>query len=273
MARLSTDLPHFGPGGIPALLRALLTADLGAGGDLGILLPAAFLALLATGVVRKHSLPAAAALLYVAFWAAGPKAARYLFPVFPVVAAGGGFALARLSARGRGWQAVAAVLLLAGAAFNCQRLARVERFLFNPRGELSSLLKGEISPDGYLAAMLPHVAMAKWANANLPEGAVVLFVGETRPLYFERRVVFASAYDRPRLLDWITESADGDALSKRIRREGITHLLVNGPELSRLQKRYGYLKAPEAEMRKVKAFVGKARLLHAEGGIRLAEIP
>lgn len=274
MERLASDLPRFGPGDVPALFRALARGDLGAGGDLGVLLPAAFLAMLAAGITRWRMIPViAAVLVYIALWSAGPKAVRYLFPVFPVLAAGGGAALAWLSARGRGWRMTAAGLLLAGAAFNCSRLAGLERFLFNPRGELASLLKADISPEGYMDKMLPQAAMARWANANLPKDAVVLFVGETRPLYFERKVVFASAYDRPRLIGWIAESGDGDILARRIRREGITHILVNGPELARLQKRYGYMMLPEAEMLKVRAFLGKVGLLHAEGGIRLAAVP
>ncbi|HEY5995851.1 MAG TPA: hypothetical protein VIU29_02470, partial [Candidatus Deferrimicrobiaceae bacterium] len=274
MEHLSRDLPKYGIGDFPALLRALLSGTLGAGADLGILLPFAFVSLAAIGIIRKRTLPAiAAAALFLAMWGIGPKATRYLFPLFPLVAAGGGVALTIAASRNRKWMAAAGVLILAGAAFNVYRLAQVEQFLFNPRGKLVSLLKGEVSREEYLASLLPHTAIAKWANENLPKDAVILFVGETRPLYFERTVVFASAYDRSRLLGWISESGDGDILTARLRREGITHVIVNGPELARLQKDFGYLDVPEADFRKVKAFIGKTRLLHSAGGCRLSALP
>ena len=56
--------------------------------------------------------------------------------------------------------------------------------------------------------------------------AVILFVGETRPLYFERRVVFSSAYDRPRLALWVAESADADHVVELINQAKIFRYIL-----------------------------------------------
>jgi hypothetical protein len=276
LGRIERDLPHRGLPEAAALLSALLSGGraLGAGSDLGILLPPAFVALAVLAFRREGwRLPAAVALAGLLLGAAGPQATRYLFPLFPAAAAAGGTALALLAGKGRPWRIAAAALLLLGSAWNLSRLAAVERGLFSPRGELSSLLSGRIDRERYLESLLPHAAAARWARELLPKDAVILFVGETRPLYFERRVVFASAYDRPRLARWVEESADGDALLARLRREGITHLLVNRGELSRLNRGYGYLELSAEGKEKVREMMGRVKPLRSEGGIVLAALP
>ncbi len=272
--RIARDLPHFSISQGGALLSALLSGRLGAGGDPGILLPIGFLTLAVLGIGRRQWKPlAVASFLFLLLWGTGPKATRYLYPVFPAAAVAGGAALSALSARGRQWRIVAGVLLLGGASVNIYRFALVERALYNPGGELASLLSGASSRDEYLNAVLPYTSMARWANGHIPKEAVILFVGETRPLYFERRVLFASAYDAPRLARWVAESTDGAALAARLRREGITHVLINGPELSRLRKGYGYMTLNEKDTSKVRELVGTMKLLKADGAIRLAELP
>jgi hypothetical protein len=274
LSKIGTDLPRYGISRVADLVSDLFAGKLGAGGETGLLLPAAFLCLAALGIARKRWTPVALGTAVLAIlWGSNAPAARYLYTAYPAAAAAAGCTLAWASSRGaRAWIAPS-VLLLAAAGAGGYRVVLVERGLFSPRGELSALISGESSGEDYLSALLPHTRTARWANENLPKDAVILFVGETRPLYFERRVVFASAYDRPRLARWIAESADGDALAARLRREGITHLFLNAAELARLRKRYGYLDIPEGDSRKVRELMGKVEYLHVDGRFRLAALP
>ena len=274
LERISRDIPRYGASDLKRLAEDLFSGRLGAGSELGLLIPLAFVALLALGAVRRRWTPVSiASILYLVLWFIGPKATRYLFPVLPLAAAAGGEGLASMASRGRWWRIAAGAILLAAAALNFHRTVEVEKFLYSPKGELGQLISGDISRDEYLHALLPHMSMACWANENLPKEAVILFVGETRLLYFKRPVVFASAYDRPRLARWVSDSRDGAELAIRLRREGITHILINVPELSRIQKGYDYMKLPEKETGKIRELMSRVRFVRSEGGIQLGALP
>jgi hypothetical protein len=274
LERISRDIPRYGVSGLNRLVEDLLSGRLGAGSDLGLLIPLAFVALFALGCVRRRWTPVSiASILYLVLWFIGPKATRYLFPVLPLAAAAGGEGLASMASHGRSWRIAAGAILLTAAALNFYRIVEVERIFYSPKGELGQLLSGDISRDEYLLALLPHMSMVRWANENLPKEAVILFVGETRPLYFNRPVIFASAYDRPRLARWVSDSRDGTELAVRLRREGITHILINGPELSRIQKGYDYMKLTETEAEKIQELMRQVRLVRSEGGIQLGALP
>lgn len=73
----------------------------------------------------------------------------------------------------------------------------------------------------------PYYAGAKFINANLPQDATVLFIGEERGYYSERKFITASVFDVNPMLGLANSSADADELLANLKRKGITHLLVN----------------------------------------------
>ncbi len=85
-------------------------------------------------------------------------------------------------------------------------------------------------------------------NRDLPPDAIVLFVGESRTFYCQRRVIAPTVFDRSpieRILDWEGEApAEPGPPERRVRDGlralGITHLYVNGQEIHRLSQSYGY---------------------------------
>lgn len=73
----------------------------------------------------------------------------------------------------------------------------------------------------------PYYAGARFVNENLPRDATVLFIGEERGFYCERKFVTASMFDVNPAADLAASSADADELLAGLSRTGITHLLVN----------------------------------------------
>lgn len=76
-----------------------------------------------------------------------------------------------------------------------------------------------------------------WAAANhlLPEGAVLVLVGDATPLYLRPEVRYSTTWDASPLGDAL-EAAGGDvdAAAGMLRDAGVTHLLVNLAEVDRL---------------------------------------
>lgn len=73
----------------------------------------------------------------------------------------------------------------------------------------------------------PYYAGAKFINENLPQDAVVLFIGEERGYYCERKFITASVLDVNPMLDLANSSAHAADLLANLKRRNITHLLVN----------------------------------------------
>lgn len=73
----------------------------------------------------------------------------------------------------------------------------------------------------------PYYAGAKYINENLPQDATVLFIGEERGYYCERKFITASVFDVNPMADSADSAADTDDLLASLKRKGITHLLVN----------------------------------------------
>ena len=91
---------------------------------------------------------------------------------------------------------------------------------------------GRISAADYLlhehpAYSAPYYAGAAFINQNLPQDAKVLFIGEERGFYCERKFITASVFDVNPMAALADASVDADALLTNLRQAGVTHLLVN----------------------------------------------
>ncbi|MBN1622354.1 MAG: glycosyltransferase family 39 protein [Endomicrobiales bacterium] len=98
---------------------------------------------------------------------------------------------------------------------------------------------GNISKKEYLSINRqsypsPYFQVVDWANKNLPMDAKVLFMGECRGYHIQRKFVTHTTSDHNPLVLLLNESKDEEELCKNIKREGITHILLNVPEAKRL---------------------------------------
>jgi len=109
-----------------------------------------------------------------------------------------------------------------------------------------NVLAGRASESAYLQRMwatypTPPYEALEWMNANLPKDAVVLFAGEARSYYLRRRAIPSSIPGVQPIVAWSQESKTGDALAKKMRAEGVTHIFVNYVEAMRTEG-YGAFK-------------------------------
>ena len=76
---------------------------------------------------------------------------------------------------------------------------------------------------------------------HLPVDARVLVVGNNQSLfYFERDLIYASAFDESPLAPILRQADDPDAVAASLRARGVTHLWIGYSELDRLHATYGF---------------------------------
>ena len=81
----------------------------------------------------------------------------------------------------------------------------------------------------------PYYQTVSWANENLLKTAKILFLGETRGYYSQRKFVTATGAVFNPVVLWSTESKNAEELHRKLtEEEKITHILVNPPEGQRL---------------------------------------
>lgn len=242
---------------------------LGAGAEVGwgalLALPAA----LAACVYRKEFRPfLPGVLLFLVLWAFSHSAVRYLYPVFPLLAAAGGWGVTVLSGDRRTVRILAALLLAVVLAANLFAAGKVLAGQFGGR-LAAQRLTGRITAEQYLTAVLPYYGTAQWMNANLPRDAKVLFLGETRLLYVEREVSFSSAYDATAVVEWVRENPSAGGLRERLAAEGIDHILINADEVRRLNASYRYMKMSPGETAVLNDLLQQSTLVRSDGDVHL----
>jgi len=250
---------------------------LGAGGYLGVafILLIPFLLLGGTGGRQGPiQLIAVVGFTALAGWAATVQVTRYLFPALPAFALMAAEGAARLAGSGR----LARSLLAACTGWLILHhvyLFGVLAFTINPFG----VALGVEMPEDYLNRRVSYYPAASFINGSLPRDARVLLVGEGRTYYLEREVLANTPFDEKEVLRLAARAAArGDDLAAFLRAEGITHLLVSGPEMTRIARTAGaesYLSEAVPETREaVTRLLGGAgtHLLYERAGVRVLEL-
>lgn len=186
------------------------------------------------------------ALFAFLFWWVTRPNTRYLLGILALLAAGSAGVLLRLPARNRAWGAVLGGFLILLVPLNLVTYLSVERVLFDSLGLV--LGTGE-DRNTYLARRLDYYPAARFINDSLPGDARILMVGETRTYYIDREVRVSSAHNRSLAVRWAEEGKNARGFLEILRREGITHLLVNRREGKRLAAGYAYFNFPDRESR------------------------
>ena len=119
--------------------------------------------------------------------------------------------------------------------------------LFDP----GAVVFGRETKEEYLTERLEHYPVMRFANANLPEDAKVLFIGEARTYYMKRNYEANSAYDKTIIVEMIKRSATVDDLLTQLKHEGITDILYNSREAYRLNEMFNYFNWDNPEQRQL----------------------
>jgi hypothetical protein len=97
-----------------------------------------------------------------------------------------------------------------------------------------SIVIGKETSNAYLARKINSYNAIDTTINNLPKNAKVLSWGETRGCYFKAVNITPTIFDKHPLIGWITSSKDYNDLGAYLKKEGITHILVNNFEVNRL---------------------------------------
>lgn len=81
----------------------------------------------------------------------------------------------------------------------------------------------------------PSYPAMEFINANLPQNARILFLGEARGFHCRRDYISTTVFDESPLQSWVNRSASPQELLNFFREEKVTHVLVNRLELARWQ--------------------------------------
>lgn len=74
----------------------------------------------------------------------------------------------------------------------------------------------------------PAHAAVEYINRQLPQSATILFVGDARSFYCDRRVIAPSVYDANPLWTATLAAKDAEEIKDRLKAMGVTHILLNG---------------------------------------------
>jgi tetratricopeptide (TPR) repeat protein len=100
-------------------------------------------------------------------------------------------------------------------------------------------------------------AMRRWVNANVPPDGRVLFAGEERRLWFNRRVISSGPVFEPVFWRMAGESRDSAEMRKKARQAGLTHLVDN--YVSMEYRRLNWYPGPDWDVRRLAVYRDFAR--------------
>ena len=197
---------------------------------------------------KKYPVPlrvaAGASVLFALSWACTTTLARYLMPSLPFFAIAAAYGILKVP-----WPSVLKSFFRLSVLVMC--LGDVSQsFLLTDQMEGWRPVIGLETKEEYLGRFhttypSPSFSAYDEINKELSPGARVLILGESRGFYLRRDHIASSVFNESPLIAWARESRDGDALADRLRREGITNMVLNLGESERL-KGYGMLKFDEA---------------------------
>jgi hypothetical protein len=117
---------------------------------------------------------------------------------------------------------------------------------------------GKETAENYLKRVLlnSYEDLAEWTAANLPRDARLLIVGDARGVYYERNYCVNSVFDEQVLAQAARKEGDSRGIMSRLRRMGVTHLVVNTQEGVRNAEEYGHYELTEDQWRRLGEFAG-----------------
>ena len=170
----------------------------------------------------RRNLFAGGALLLCAALSLTTPSARILVPYLCVAALFGAVALDRFDPRTR--RSMLAALTLAAVL---QSLVVV---YFMSTTDPFPLLSGRMSDEQYLARSRRSYSAVRWTDQHLGDGSQTLVVGLHELYEFDHRVRGSGNFDGERMSAYLS-AATADALARRLRGDGFTHVALFDPSL------------------------------------------
>jgi len=133
--------------------------------------------------------------------------------------------------------AITIVILTALGTWGTFRFVSMHSLVFSSE----RVALGQEAGTEYANRTVDHYAVATFVKEHLPPDAKLLFIGESRPFYFDRTSLAPYPFHEHPLAVWIREAASFDQLGDRLRGERFTHVILNTREFKRLHDKYQVL--------------------------------
>ncbi len=136
---------------------------------------------------------------------------------------------------------------------------------------------GQESGPDFAARTIDHFEAAIYVRDHIPSDAKLLFIGESRPYYFNRPSLSPYPYYEHPLTRWVSEATSPEQLRAKIRDEGFTYVILNTREFSRLRDQYQLLTftGPDASQQdqRLKQLPQTMNRLFSKHNVYVFEIP
>ncbi|MGA1794320.1 MAG: ArnT family glycosyltransferase [bacterium] len=242
----------------------------GVGGSIGLLvvlfIPLAFIPDRENPV---WSLAAFYCAAYYLLWGFTFRMTRFAIPCFAILILLETNTLSRIVNRaGRMVRVLVISLLMAGLAYNLFYAAATMSRVYDPWRYLS----GAETPDAYLSRAISSYPIFGFINEKLPSHARILFLGETISFYCVRDVISSTVFDINPIVPIVKDAGTPGEVRERLRGMGITHLLVNFPEIDRLEASFRTFDFTDRDRRMLMELVRSAAMLCRRGDIVLVAL-
>jgi len=172
---------------------------------------------------KQYRIPIIVILVAYLIWVPSVRIARYLVPLIPLVSAMASDG-ASFSVMFSGWNNPRWRRFLAG--YSLLLALGMSLATLKPSGCL--FLAGQSSQKDVLEERyVTWEELREWVNENTTLHSRVLFTGEQRRLWFNRRIVSASPVGEPILWKIASESGTAEEIRKKLHQQGIEYLVDN----------------------------------------------
>jgi hypothetical protein len=165
------------------------------------------------------------------------------------------------------------VLLSACGLVGASRFLSVHNRVFS---SMNVALERE-SAGAFASRTLDQYETAMYVRNHLAPEAHLLFIGESRPYYFDRPALFPYPFHEHPLTRWVEEADSSEQLLHTLRNHGFTHVVLNTKEFRRLHDGYHLLDftGPQAARHDkiLKELPRTMTMLFAKNNVYVFEIP
>jgi hypothetical protein len=169
--------------------------------------------------------------------------------------------------------AIVIVILTALGTWGTSRFVSMHSLVFSSE----RVALGQEAGTEYAKRTVDHYEAATFVKEHLPPDAKLLFIGESRPFYFDRASLAPYPFHEHPLAEWTRQAASLDQLRDRLRSERFTHVILNTREFKRLHDKYQTLafSGPNASLHDqyLKQLPRTMTMLFSKNNVHVFKIP
>jgi 4-amino-4-deoxy-L-arabinose transferase-like glycosyltransferase len=231
----------------------------GVGGTIGpllfILLPLAFIP---DKKNKVYSMLILYCITYYFAWAFTFRMTRFALPLFAILILLATNTLIRLfQSKKNLFSYIIVIVFVLGFSYNIYYSISTFSRVYNPW----KYLTGKETEESYLSRVILSYPIFRYINDNLPSNSRILFLGETVNFYCLRDVISSTAFDINPIVPVFKNAKTKEDVYAYLKLMGVTHLLINFPEMDRLEHSYKTFELNEKDLKLLKDIVRSSTIL------------